>query len=102
MTQDQIEAAKVRVTRPDPMETIWRMNIDALSAGAYGDPKDPATLVRYWLNQADAGFPGAAENLKYFVKLAEKTRPKTVEDRVAEIKQAMELCEQVWKEHQQH
>lgn len=89
------------VTRPLSRETRWNLNITNLAAGAYGDPKNPATLVRYWSDQADAGFPEAEENLKYFVKLAEKTRPKTVEDRVAEIKQVMELCEQVWKEHQQ-
>ena len=87
-------------TRPEQMETIWRMNIDALAAGAYGDPKDPATRVRYWHAQADAGFPGANENLKYFEKLAKKTRPKPVEDRVAEIKQVIELCEWVWNEQQ--
>lgn len=101
MTQDQIEAAMVRVAGHDPMETIWRMNIDALAAGAYGDPKDPATRVRYWSDQANAGFPGALENLRFFYELAKKTRPKTVEDRVAEINQAMELCERVWNEHQQ-
>ena len=100
MKQDQIEAAMVRATRPDPMESIWRMNIDALVAGAYGDPKDPATLVRYWRDQASAGFPGALENLRFFDELAKKTRPKTVEDRVAEIKATWELCEQVWNEQQ--
>ena len=87
-------------TRPDPMETIWRMNIDSLAAGAYGDPKDPATLVRYWHDQAHAGFPGAMENLRFFDELAKKTRPKTVEERVDEIKHTLELYEQVCNRQQ--
>lgn len=63
--------------------------------------------MRYWRDQAAADFPGAEENLKYFEEYlqylerhAAKTRPKTVEERVAEIKQVMELCEQVWNEQQ--
>lgn len=87
-------------TKPLSRETRWNLNIANLAAGAYGDPKDPATLVRYWSDQADAGFPGALENLRFFNELAKKTRPKTVEDRVAEIKQAMEICELVWNEQQ--
>lgn len=89
------------VTLPLSRETRWNLNLANLAAGAYGDPKDPSTLVRYWSDQADAGFPRAVENLKYFEELAKKTRPKTVEERVDEIRQAMELCEWAWKKQQQ-
>lgn len=66
-------------TKPLSKETRWCLNLANFSVGAYGDPKNPVTLFRYWHDQADAGFPGAEENLKF----------------------CEELCEQFWKIYQQ-
>ena len=60
--------------KPRP-ETIWSHNIEALKAGALGDPGDPETLLRYWKAQESAGYPGASENVQYFTELVEKERP---------------------------
>lgn len=47
----------------------WETNLDSLTAGAFGDPLDPETLLRYWEAQEAAGYPYASENVKYFKEL---------------------------------
>lgn len=45
---------------------LWAINLDGLSAGAFGDPHDPETMARYWRAQAEAGYPYASENARYY------------------------------------
>ena len=54
--------------KPRP-ETVWAYNLEALKAFALGDPKDPETMLRYWKAQEAADYPGASENVKYFMEL---------------------------------
>ena len=51
-------------------EELWRRNLENLTAGTLGDPKDPNTLLRYWQSQEKAHYPNARENVEYFSQLA--------------------------------
>ena len=44
----------------------WEKNLEALKSGALGDADSSETLLRYWKMQAEAGYPNASENVKYF------------------------------------
>lgn len=55
----------------------WETNLDSLTAGAFGDPLDPETLLRYWKAQEAAGYPYASENVKYFKELVQKRKGDT-------------------------
>ena len=44
----------------------WEKNLEMLKSGALGDADSPETLLRYWQMQAEAGYPCASENVKYF------------------------------------
>lgn len=50
-------------------EAQWQLNLQNLQAGVYGNPQDPATLLRYWQQQEKAHFPNAIENVEYFAML---------------------------------
>lgn len=50
-------------------EALWQRNLENLKAGTLGDPKDPATLIRYWQCQERAHYPYARENVEYFLEL---------------------------------
>lgn len=54
------------VQKPIDIGEVWNANLKNLSAGTFGDPTDPETLLRYWKRQEAAGYPGASENVKYF------------------------------------
>lgn len=51
----------------------WAVNLDSLTAGAFGDPLEPETLLRYWKAQEAAGYPYASENVRYFEEQVEKS-----------------------------
>ena len=44
----------------------WEKNLEMLKSGALGDTDSPETLLRYWQMQAEAGYPQASENVKYY------------------------------------
>jgi hypothetical protein len=46
-------------------ELIWEKNLQNLTSGTLGNPQDPTTLLRYWLCQERAHYPGAHENVEY-------------------------------------
>ncbi len=54
-------------------EALWQRNLENLTAGTLGDPKDPITLLRYWQVQERAHYPFARENVEYFTLAAEET-----------------------------
>ena len=60
------------VQKPIDKAALWALHLAHLDAGAYGDPADPKTLLRYWEAQASAGYPGARENVQYFKDLTAK------------------------------
>lgn len=52
-------------------EVLWQMNLQNFQAGVYGDPQQPATLLRYWQMQEMAHYPYARENVEYFTALVQ-------------------------------
>lgn len=54
------------------MHERWEKNLEALRSSALGDPASPKTLLKYWKMQAQAGYPNASENVKYFAELVAK------------------------------
>ena len=44
----------------------WEKNLEMLKSSALGDVNSPKTLLRYWKAQAEAGYPQASENVKYY------------------------------------
>lgn len=50
-------------------EALWQLNLQNLQSGVYGNPQDPATLLRYWQQQEKVHFPNATENVEYFSML---------------------------------
>ena len=47
----------------------WEKNLEHLMSGGFGDTIHAETLLNYWYAQADAGYPGASENVKYFEEM---------------------------------
>lgn len=68
-------------------EALWQINLQNLQAGVYGNPQDPATLLRYWQQQEKAHFPYAAQNAEYFAMLVgrQQMQSETVGDFSAAI-----------------
>lgn len=46
-------------------ELMWEKNLQNLTSGTLGNPADPTTLLRYWLCQERAHYPGAHENVEF-------------------------------------
>lgn len=46
--------------------SAWDKNLDRLTNGEFGVATSPEALLRYWQAQAEAGYPSADENVKYF------------------------------------
>lgn len=55
----------------------WETNLDSLTAGAFGDPQDPETLLRYWKAQEAVGYPYASENVRYFEEQVQQSKEYT-------------------------
>lgn len=55
-------------------EQLWQLNLQNFSSGVYGNPQDPATLLRYWQMQEQAHYPHARENVEYFKELVERAQ----------------------------
>lgn len=51
---------------------MWQLNQSNLQSGTYGNPADPAVLLRYWQAQEKAHYPGAGENVEYFRSMVER------------------------------
>ena len=50
---------------------MWQMVMQMYSAGMYGNPGDPITMQRVWMQLERYGMPFARENVNYFKKLGE-------------------------------
>lgn len=66
----EIEIEEVECIKTDKAER-WEENMKALRAGVLGDPNATSTLLKYYRMQEDAGYPGAAENVKYYRSVLE-------------------------------
>lgn len=57
-------------------EALWQRNLENLTSGALGDPKNSITLLRYWQAQERAHYPHARENVEYFTLAVEEEKAK--------------------------
>ncbi len=53
-------------------EALWQRNLENLTSGALGDPRNSITLLRYWQAQERAHYPHARENVEYFTLAIEE------------------------------
>ena len=67
------EFSRMKMTAQKGKEQSWTRNLEMLVLGAFGiDTKSPKTLLRYWKAQAEAGYPLAEENVRYFEDMVRK------------------------------
>lgn len=52
-------------------QTMWDSNLKNLQAGTFGNPADPATLLRYWQKQERDHYPHANEEVTYFRQIVQ-------------------------------
>lgn len=45
---------------------VWKRNMEFLISGGFGDISNAETILKYWMEQERAGYPGARENVMYF------------------------------------
>lgn len=55
-------------------ERLWQETTSFLTAGAFGDPTQPETLIAYWRKMELLHYPGAAETRKTLEERAEEQR----------------------------
>ena len=69
------EIDKLRKTSEQGKQDMWLRNLTSLKMGEFGiDTKSPKTLLAYWKAQAEAGYPFAKENVRYFEDMVRKER----------------------------
>ena len=67
------ELYKMEQTALKGRQDVWLRNLTSLKIGEFGiDIKSPKTLLAYWKSQAEAGYPLAEENVRYFEDMARK------------------------------
>lgn len=60
------------IVRADNKGEIFDRNFKKLMSGEFGNPKKFETMVAYWKAQAEAGYPYAEENVRYFEEMVRK------------------------------
>lgn len=60
------------IVRSDNKSEIFDRNFKKLTSGEFGNPEKFETMVAYWKAQAEAGYPTAEENVRYFEDMVEK------------------------------
>lgn len=60
------------IVRADNKAEIFDRNFKKLTSGEFGNPQKFETMVAYWKAQAEAGYPYALENVKYFEEMVRK------------------------------
>lgn len=67
------EFHKMQQTALKGKQDAWLRNLQSLKMGEFGvDTKSPKTLLAYWKAQAEAGYPCAEENVRYFEEMVRK------------------------------
>ena len=62
------------IVRSDNKSDIFDRNFKRLTSGEFGNPEKLETMVAYWKEQAEAGYPLAEENVRYFEDMVRKDR----------------------------
>ena len=64
------------ITKTNEKIAAWQKNLDRLKNGEFGEFIDALTtyktLLNYWKAQAEADYPLARENAKYFEEMVRK------------------------------
>ena len=60
------------IVRADNKADIFDRNFKRLTSGEFGNPQKFETMVAYWKAQAEAGYPCADENVRYFEDMVRK------------------------------
>ena len=60
------------IVRADNKSEIFNRNFKKLTSGEFGNPEKFETMVAYWKAQAEAGYPLAEENVRYFEDMVRK------------------------------
>lgn len=67
------EFYKMEQTALKGRQDVWLRNLTSLKMGEFGiDTKSSKTLLKYWKAQAEADYPFAEENVRYFEDMARK------------------------------
>lgn len=65
-----------RCIEDSEVERLWERNLALLKSGGFGEytvaEECSKTLLRYWKAQAEAGYPNAIENVRYFEEIIRK------------------------------
>lgn len=65
-----------RCIEDSEVERLWKRNLEFLKSGGFGEytvaEEYPKTLLRYWKAQAEAGYPNAIDNVRYFEEIIRK------------------------------
>ncbi|MBP3573904.1 MAG: hypothetical protein J6J71_04780 [Prevotella sp.] len=69
---DEIKQDRERIKKTSETHRKWNKNLIMLSSGGFGDIYSPETLLAYWKAQAEAGYPFAEENVRYFEEMVRK------------------------------
>lgn len=67
---------RYKIVRADNKGEIFDRNFKRLTSGEFGNPQKYETMLEYWKAQADAGYPYAEENARYFEDMARKETEK--------------------------
>ena len=67
-------------------EQIWQINQQNFSGGMYGNPAEITSIIRYWQAQESAHYPGAREQVEYF--LEKYNQQKAMAEAQAQMSQA--------------
>ena len=60
------------IVRADNKAEIFDRNFKKLTSGEFGNPQKFETMLAYWKAQAEAGYPYAEENVRYFEEMVRK------------------------------
>ena len=60
------------IIEADKKERLWSNNIANLHNGNFGSLDKSETYLNYWKAQAEAGYPYAEENVRYFEDMVRK------------------------------
>ena len=81
------------ITKANEQIAAWDKNLEKLKNGDFGAYKMPGeaekALARYWRAQAEAGYPSADENVRYFESLIETTDADKRDDEITALPSAI-------------
>lgn len=65
---------KYKIIRFENKDEIYDRNFKRMTKGEFGNPEKFETMVAYWEAQAEAGYPYASENVKYFQEMVAREK----------------------------